>query len=190
LPPQVTRNGLFKLGLILGRVGRYAANRKSRSGKCGRPAVQPGSSSPVAIKVYAFGRVSAERRPDHLRRSNLEPIFTCQVCGHRGVDIRPLFEPANMGKSGSNFAPKFPLHFEIKYSRPGVLRRTLSSSPPGPWLLSVMRTPVALPPSSYGMEQRYGTSFPQSNIWFRSEPARASRTATQGSLRHAAWGSA
>src|SRR5207247_11093372 len=81
-------------------------------------------------------------------------------------------------------------HFEIKYSRAGVLGRTLSSSLPGPWLLSVMRTPVALPPSSNGMEQRYGASFLQSNISFRSEPVRTSRTATQGNERHASWSSA
>jgi hypothetical protein len=29
--------------------------------------------------------------------SDLEPKFTCQICGHRGADIRPLFERAKMG---------------------------------------------------------------------------------------------
>ena len=32
-----------------------------------------------------------------VRLSDLEPKFTCQVCGHRGADVRPLFERANMG---------------------------------------------------------------------------------------------
>ena len=30
----------------------------------------------------------------------LEPKFTCQVCGHRGADVRPLFDPARMGTGG------------------------------------------------------------------------------------------
>ena len=24
-------------------------------------------------------------------------VFVCTVCGHRGADVRPLFEPARMG---------------------------------------------------------------------------------------------
>jgi hypothetical protein len=28
--------------------------------------------------------------PDHVRLSDLEPLFVCQACGHRGADIRPL----------------------------------------------------------------------------------------------------
>ena len=41
--------------------------------------------------------ISSERWPDEVRLSDLEPKFTCQVCGHRGADIRPLFEKARMG---------------------------------------------------------------------------------------------
>jgi len=32
-----------------------------------------------------------------VRLSDLEPKFTCQACGKRGADVRPLFEPAHMG---------------------------------------------------------------------------------------------
>jgi hypothetical protein len=28
--------------------------------------------------------------PDHVRLSDLEPLFVYQACGHRGADIRPL----------------------------------------------------------------------------------------------------
>ena len=35
-----------------------------------------------------------------VRLSDLEPRFTCRACGHRGADIRPLFEPARMGTGG------------------------------------------------------------------------------------------
>jgi len=43
--------------------------------------------------------ISAERWSDQVRLSDLEPRFTCQVCGHRGADVRPLFEHARMGTS-------------------------------------------------------------------------------------------
>ena len=44
--------------------------------------------------------IGSERWPDHVRLSDLEAKFTCQVCGHRGADIRPLFEQPRMGTGG------------------------------------------------------------------------------------------
>jgi hypothetical protein len=41
--------------------------------------------------------ISADRWPDDVRLSDLEPRFTCRACGRRGADVRPLFEPARMG---------------------------------------------------------------------------------------------
>jgi hypothetical protein len=41
--------------------------------------------------------IDSERWPDHVRLSDLELKFTCQVCGHRGADVRPNFQPARMG---------------------------------------------------------------------------------------------
>jgi hypothetical protein len=41
--------------------------------------------------------IDAAPWPDHVRLSDLEPKFTCQVCGHRGADVRPMFEPVQMG---------------------------------------------------------------------------------------------
>jgi hypothetical protein len=35
--------------------------------------------------------MSADRWPDDVRLSDIEPRFTCQACGHRGADIRPNF---------------------------------------------------------------------------------------------------
>ena len=43
--------------------------------------------------------INAERWPDRVRLSDLEPKFTCAARGHRGADIRPLLEPAHMGNS-------------------------------------------------------------------------------------------
>ena len=34
---------------------------------------------------------------DSVRLSDLEERLVCTVCGHRGADVRPLFESARMG---------------------------------------------------------------------------------------------
>lgn len=48
------------------------------------------------ILVYCHcGRhveLSADRWPDEMRLSDLEPRFVCQGCGNRGADVRPDFE--------------------------------------------------------------------------------------------------
>jgi hypothetical protein len=33
--------------------------------------------------------MSADRWPDNVRLSDIEPRFTCQACGKRGADVRP-----------------------------------------------------------------------------------------------------
>jgi hypothetical protein len=35
--------------------------------------------------------ISADRWPDHVRLSDIEPKFACQACGIRGADVRPDF---------------------------------------------------------------------------------------------------
>lgn len=35
--------------------------------------------------------ISADRWPDDVRLSDLEPQFVCKACGHRGADVRPDF---------------------------------------------------------------------------------------------------
>jgi len=41
--------------------------------------------------------VCADRWPDHIRLSDIEPGFVCTACGKRGADVRPNFQPAEMG---------------------------------------------------------------------------------------------
>jgi hypothetical protein len=43
-------------------------------------------------KCSHWTKISADRWPDHVRLSNLEPRFICQACGVRGADIRPDFD--------------------------------------------------------------------------------------------------
>jgi hypothetical protein len=57
------------------------------------------SSGPHRLLVYCADykcahhvEVDAEHWPDQVRLSDLEPKFTCRACGHRGADVRPLFE--------------------------------------------------------------------------------------------------
>jgi hypothetical protein len=33
--------------------------------------------------------ISAGRWPDGIRLSDIEPLFVCHACGHRGADVRP-----------------------------------------------------------------------------------------------------
>jgi hypothetical protein len=50
------------------------------------------------LLVYCSGykcshnvEISADQWPDHVRLSDLEPLFTCQVCGLKGAEIRADF---------------------------------------------------------------------------------------------------
>jgi hypothetical protein len=35
--------------------------------------------------------ISTDRRPDHVRLSDIETHFVCTRCGHRGAEVRPKF---------------------------------------------------------------------------------------------------
>jgi hypothetical protein len=35
--------------------------------------------------------VSSDRWPDHIRQSDIEPLFVCKACGKSGADVRPDF---------------------------------------------------------------------------------------------------
>ena len=43
------------------------------------------------FKCSHWGRISADRWPDHVRLSDLESLFVCQACGTRPADLRPNF---------------------------------------------------------------------------------------------------
>jgi hypothetical protein len=34
-------------------------------------------------------KINADSWPDHVRLSDLEPLFVCQACGIKGADVRP-----------------------------------------------------------------------------------------------------
>jgi hypothetical protein len=64
------------------------------------------ASGPRRLLVYCGDYKCAHSRvidaapwPDHIRLSDLEPKFTCEACGHRGADVRPLFEVTREHKS-------------------------------------------------------------------------------------------
>jgi hypothetical protein len=35
--------------------------------------------------------INADPWPDDVRLFDIEPLFTCQACGHKGADVRPDF---------------------------------------------------------------------------------------------------
>jgi hypothetical protein len=41
----------------------------------------------------------ADKWPDDIRLSDIEPRFVFKICGKRGADVRPHFGPARMGTS-------------------------------------------------------------------------------------------
>jgi hypothetical protein len=43
-------------------------------------------------KCSHWTAISGDKWPDHVRLSDIEPRFTCQVCGQRGADVRPNFD--------------------------------------------------------------------------------------------------
>lgn len=46
--------------------------------------------------------IDAERWPDEMRLSDIEPRFVCQSCGYRGADVRPdLIEVTRDVRSGA-----------------------------------------------------------------------------------------
>jgi|SRR6478672_8692834 hypothetical protein len=72
----------IQAGLTLGRVWRDAApteNQTQGNAVVGRsyPALTDNKCAHSVV-------ISSERWPGHVRLSDLEPKFTCQVCGHRG----------------------------------------------------------------------------------------------------------
>jgi hypothetical protein len=52
--------------------------------------------------------ISADRWQDDVRLSDLEPLFVCTVCGHRGGDVRPLFDDTSGPNLTLRFAWGFP----------------------------------------------------------------------------------
>jgi hypothetical protein len=69
------------------------------------------SSGPTRLIIYCGDYkcahsivIDAEQWGDDVRLSELEPRFVCLACGHRGADVRPLFEQARMGMAQRNMA--------------------------------------------------------------------------------------
>lgn len=64
------------------------ATQKSPSARCALPE--------CGVLIYCtdyrcghWTRLDADRWPDDVRLSDIEPSFTCTACGCRGADVRP-----------------------------------------------------------------------------------------------------
>jgi hypothetical protein len=47
-------------------------------------------------------KLSADRWPDHMRLSDIEPQFVCKACGKRGADVRPDYQGAKQRPASVN----------------------------------------------------------------------------------------
>jgi hypothetical protein len=54
--------------------------------------------------------ISADRWRDDVRLSALQPLFVCKTCGHRGGDVRPLFDGNTL--HASNLIPRYSMLLE------------------------------------------------------------------------------
>jgi hypothetical protein len=88
---------------LIGHVSKTRAGKREQKIAVG----EMRASGPRRLLVYCGDykcahsvTIDAAPWPDHVRLSDLEPKFTCQACGHRGADVRPMFEPAAMGTAG------------------------------------------------------------------------------------------
>jgi bifunctional non-homologous end joining protein LigD len=88
------------------------------------------ASSVRGLLVYCYKcahavRISADRWPDHVRLSDLEPLFVCQACGRKGADIRPDWDDGYrlivvrdvarvrlFSRNGYDWADRYPLIVE------------------------------------------------------------------------------
>jgi hypothetical protein len=66
------------------------------------------SSGVISILVFCADykcshsiAMPADRWPDDIRLSDIEPRFVCKACGKRGADVRPHFAPARMGTNAN-----------------------------------------------------------------------------------------
>lgn len=75
-----------------------ARQQKITLGEMRSPSTRAGNSGPQGLLIYCGDykcahsiAISADRWPDDVRLSDLEPHFVCRKCGHRGADVRPDF---------------------------------------------------------------------------------------------------
>src|SRR4051794_15564175 len=86
-----SRRPALRLGpLRLAAVARTMRNQKITFGE------MRSDGGPTGIMVYCADHrcshsvaMSAGQWPDHVRLSDIEPLFVCQACGKRGADVGP-----------------------------------------------------------------------------------------------------
>jgi hypothetical protein len=92
---------IFRLIEILGRNWRMLADKKITLGQMrqsGADRLHVLCGSPDCSHSVVM---DADCWPGSLRLSDLEALFVCRACGHRGADLRP----ESKGNRGSRLAP-------------------------------------------------------------------------------------
>jgi hypothetical protein len=79
----------------------YNASGKSRSEKCDHATALAGCwISPRRLQMRSFIRRECRSPSDDVRRFDLEPRFTCKICGHRGANVSPLLIEKTLASRG------------------------------------------------------------------------------------------
>lgn len=68
-----------------------------RAGRGGTRSLQVYCLNPRCRHMVRIAPAEADKWPDDVRLSDLEPKLICSKCGHRGADVRPDFNPPKMG---------------------------------------------------------------------------------------------
>jgi hypothetical protein len=72
-----------------------------RAGRGGTRALLVYCLNPRCSHMTRIAPSEADKWPDDVRLSDLEPKFICSKCGQRGADVRPDFNPPKMGTGNS-----------------------------------------------------------------------------------------
>ena len=75
------------IGVIMGHAHATAKNHPRRNARLRRSRLP---DLLLRLSLLALDAISGDRWPDDARLSDLEPRFTCQACGRRGADVRPI----------------------------------------------------------------------------------------------------
>jgi hypothetical protein len=95
--PSSIPNGIFRLGYDSWQNWRMPNEQKITLGQMrqsGLPWLQVCCGDHKCAHSVV---IDADCWPESLRLSDLEALFVCTVCGHRGADVRPRFEHTRTG---------------------------------------------------------------------------------------------
>lgn len=87
-------DAIFRLAVILGRIRRMLLEQNTTLGQMRQSGARRLHVFCGDSKCSHSVVMDADCWPESLRLSDLEALFVCRVCGHRGADLRPDYQEA------------------------------------------------------------------------------------------------